>query len=1036
MSNHQYRALFTEALVVDDVVAGRDSFRQWKFEYRRLEDYLSPEPVPFGNNQNRKVRGVWLRWVLPKDLRTQREDGSFPLIPNRYLIERYETKTGERKNWVLECDCPLGDVMEDAQYEKIMPYTTQYLVDDAVIRSMQTSGDPYRESVYAGKSKNGPGWYVNLGVPFAGEIWEERGRTVPFLTACAPGNPDFSGYVPHNSGILSFFDDLKDCGDQTLCYSVIGWHTDPLVRVYYSGQVFGVPWKKEGWTYQAGKEDPYRDELGQKLRAGNVNAAIGENGAEAFRAWFVHMFLAGRDVSKEQENELEWLLCAVMEGKEQDFSEADGGRKLRDQLQRRRFEEQYGGTEQTAPLDREIGILKSLRQELQTVWWKRGYVSGFSKGVGGKHKEDYDVYFNMEDENSLLRQTIRQYEKVKELWKESGKESGNESDNRSDKEKPQQSQQKAPGRYWKPADPYLILYGIRQPLDSEQDAPVRDDSQLYTGTQQPEPDIRGELADGVKKLYQETQMLLAGFLQGSIPQNVHPGYPVEAWHQPWRPAFLEWRAGYEQISSFVFNGYEYVTDTMGKPDLLREESFGGRMTLDGHRRDAFAKMLDQIGEQTGTEALQKAADVVKKWELMGQSLSGFTQQMAQRDTKAFVRPPREIVPGTSYLLTEILGYEDPDEEFFNRTAEAAQSVPCVQDQTIPKFRITQGGRCCLRDLVLYDAFGRELVLIASKDGSGCYSSANFPLIVSGEMRGLQEENHHGFLLRPAILQESRLSVSLEGEHGKPFFGLLVLDYFGHSLLVFSPEGEALGELIPLAAESGERVVSFIGFADSGYEPEQIRQEYPLLWNFIQALAGRPAQAFEQMSDQIDRAFWMMEAAGADKKARLALLRGRPLALSRMPVYVERYGLERTDAGWEGGDEKKFRGIRFPFCIGEGPLREDGVAGYFEDDKFTQFHSVFERDARLNTGFEQETAAAPYVLYDPLLSIHVYTGILPVKRTGCRKKEVLDLLGQMKIRFPAGPVARGYQNGKAGTVREGCFMFADEGKEQIGGSWNE
>lgn len=1021
MSENQYKALQVEALVVDDTVAGRDSFRRWKFDYRRMEDYLSPEPVPFGNNQNVKERGIWLRWVLPRELRTQQENGSFPLIPNRYLIERFGKKTGERKIWILECDCPLSDALGDEQYERVMPYTAQYLVEEAVVRSMKASGDPYRESVYARPAQSGSGWYVNLGVPFEGEEWEERGESLPFLTACPPGNPDFSGYVHHNCGVLSFFDNLRGHKEDCFHYSVIGWHSNGG-QDYYSGQVFSVLWRQEGWFYKDG-EDPYHDELGKETRNGKINVAIGENGAEAFRAWFVRMFLMGKNDSAEEENHLEWLLCALMEGKENAFTEEDGGLKLREQLHRGRFEEQYGGTRDTADLDKEIEILHSLQKNLQTVWWKRGYVSKFKNGVNGKRKEDYDAYFNIEDKDSLLSRTAAQYEKVKKLWER----------------RREQPDNKALGRYWKPADPYLIIYGIKEPLDTEELGQGRGDADLYTGMEESVPRIKGELPEGVKKLYQETCAFIAEYDNGQIPEKAHPGYPIEAWHQPWRPAFMEWRVGYEELDGFWFDGFDYTIDLMGRPDRIREGSFGGRITLDSGRREQFAKLLESLEEQVGDKVLQEAAASVKGWDLMGQSLSGFTEQMAQRDTRAFVRPSGEAVPGTGYLLTEIMGYEDADAGFYERVGGAVESVPCVQDNIIPKFRIAQGGRGSLRDLVLYDAFGRELVLVASQDESGCYSSDNFPLIVSGEMRGISEETHHGFLIKPALLQESRLSVSLVGEQKGKFLCFLVLDYLGHSLLVFSPEGEALGELVPLASECGERKVAFFCFPNTGYEEERIKKDYPLLWNFIEVQVSRSVQAFEEMLDKIDSTFWMMEAAGANKEERLALLRGRPLALSQMPVYIERYGLERADAGWSGGGEEKFRGIQFPFRIGEASMRCDGVVGYFENEAFQDFHSSYEKGRYLKTGFDKETAATPYVLYDPLLSIHIYTGILPVKRISCEKKEVLEMLGKIKVQFPVGPVARKEEQGGRVTVREGYLTFESREESEtgkVGGIWNE
>src|SRR3954447_26509578 len=86
------------ALVVDAAVHARDGFRWWPFNYVALRNYLSPEPVAFDRSVGGQVPGVYLHWELPAALRTGAHnpatgDVEFPLVPNRWLVVRYQGTT-------------------------------------------------------------------------------------------------------------------------------------------------------------------------------------------------------------------------------------------------------------------------------------------------------------------------------------------------------------------------------------------------------------------------------------------------------------------------------------------------------------------------------------------------------------------------------------------------------------------------------------------------------------------------------------------------------------------------------------------------------------------------------------------------------------------------------------------------------------------------------------------------------------------------------------------------------------------------------
>ena len=77
-----------EALLVDDVIQKRDAFRNWRYNYFALNEFATPEAAAFGGQMEGKEKGIYLRFILPRSLRTKTEQGDFPLIPNRFLIDR------------------------------------------------------------------------------------------------------------------------------------------------------------------------------------------------------------------------------------------------------------------------------------------------------------------------------------------------------------------------------------------------------------------------------------------------------------------------------------------------------------------------------------------------------------------------------------------------------------------------------------------------------------------------------------------------------------------------------------------------------------------------------------------------------------------------------------------------------------------------------------------------------------------------------------------------------------------------------------
>jgi hypothetical protein len=255
-----------EALVLNEAIARRDTFRWWNYNYLALAQYRSPEPDPFSGDVGSRARGVYVSWTLPAALRQGTQDPvtgavSYPLIPNRWLVLRCSGTTQRRlAAWVVESDCPWTSRVTQVGVEQ----TSMYLCDAAIITGWKNSSDPYRSGVTLSPTSADP-QVANIGIPFALEGWTERAATPMFLTAVAPGNPAFSAYAAHNLGVFTFVDDLNDIGAgaaQSLSYLVAGWYSDPASDIL------------TGWQRDTTSKDPYKallDRLGWTVTGGGQN---------------------------------------------------------------------------------------------------------------------------------------------------------------------------------------------------------------------------------------------------------------------------------------------------------------------------------------------------------------------------------------------------------------------------------------------------------------------------------------------------------------------------------------------------------------------------------------------------------------------------------------------------------------------------------------------------------------------------------------------------------------------------------------------
>ena len=261
-------------------------------DYSNLASFQSPLPQPFSLSDTGKVPGIHLHWALPDALTHARQTGSgsaldnFPLVPNRWLIARFNAVTGgwQSKLWVVQSDYGggIGATAADLSGNRITSISLAAGASQAVgagvalqIMSADNAATVTTSSAVAAGATQIPiqaadfasdlpaGSYISLaasspfldpvnpsymqaapdqstefginscsiGANYTIEEWEaapDPGTGQLFLRAVGPANVSFAAYAPFVQDVFSFLDPVDgSTGPCQYTYLVTGWYSDP-----------------------------------------------------------------------------------------------------------------------------------------------------------------------------------------------------------------------------------------------------------------------------------------------------------------------------------------------------------------------------------------------------------------------------------------------------------------------------------------------------------------------------------------------------------------------------------------------------------------------------------------------------------------------------------------------------------------------------------------------------------------------------------------------------------------------------------------
>ncbi len=529
-------------------------------------------------------------------------------------------------------------------------------------------------------------------------------------------------------------------------------------------------------------------------------------------------------------------------------------------------------------------------------------------------------------------------------------------------------------------------------------------------------------------------------------------FALAEWRQAWAPLFLEWRLKYyptepgpDVLRHWTFDGEDYGWQGSGL-DTGAFLAYQGRTLLTPQTSFFFkAKIQDFLKNHPALDSgeMKQLLDTVASWDLVSQSLSGFTNQLITLLSQETFPPPARQPGAAGPEIGTLIDEQYHAMPLLQGQSSAADSFQPIRAGFI-RFEHQRESDQENDSLQIVDAFGQTFWASQNNTGQG------FVPLISPDLTPTTAPTSRlpGLIqLPPRVVPSTRLDVrflandksgqdTTVADNPNPVCGWILPNHLDQGLAVYDAAGVQLGEVVGLPAPYNWR--------PHPGGPVTTPADIPNaeLRRVITSIAAQPAAVFHDLLKVVDETLWLVDPLGGRKDQLLSVLIGRPLAIVQTTLQLNHHGHPPHSQLWnqmaeeKGGELKpvhdtgKLGEVAFPVRLGSLDLRDDGLIGYFRAEDFetagySRFyashvpHRLDERDTfvqpimrpagtepayagnlHLRCGGEATTVT---LLLDPRGSVHAYTGILPVVAAALPPQLIEDFLRQLKVTFQAGPI---------------------------------
>lgn len=1079
-------------------------FHRWITNFKNIGQGVPPEPAPFSSpeewtgKENRL--GVYLQWELPAALTRGHHDeeegvGGFPLVPNRWLVVRHTDSTRTLKAWIVESDYldPMNGTVSFQDPDSDAPSAT-------LIGKCHELAGPWSEPTNRHApflTAIGPGLLTfSVFQPYNTNVFSLHDTLLDTPDSELPQQERLSyfvagWYAQPDSDILAGTEDLTTLLERLRWTPPVGSGSGIRTSVY-SGTVLGLDWDLTGPVPDSPCPRPadvtaivsnsIAEAVAELTGQADGTGALSADEAELFRA-----FLLGGIDGLEERDRPEADILTDRRAHDTAFGPVAGGYRWfigeRGQETGRSTSRAARAAEaetvadlnrRQAEHDATEADLDAAREHLYQLWWLshlERQSDEFTGRIGDElNPVNPDGTINLDSAAGRVAALAHRVaaQRAELPWGRSEADLAA----RIDALYPAYGARAARRLIRVPADdfeysadPVLTLEGanLNAPLTRDTALPCRTPERLVTrasgitttdvSATAAQIDLTGQQPACFPALLSEF-LILDRALQTGVIRDVTgtlPEYGTAPWAMPWQPLFLLWKAEYFPLPfrdgdtahwDFV-DGSRYQWTGTGEPGTPLVVS--GRQMLApsaGHIVDGTLQTYGRVRDHLPADALRQVRSQAREADYLSQSLDGFGAAIAQRQPLAGLQPTGE--------LADLIGNGDYPPP--NPGPLKASDWDPDPESTFQELR---AGQLAFLDLAVVDRFGRSVNLITNpthfKPEMPDTMRPAHPVSVDDSDRLVELGPR---LLQPARLRFDFLDATTDSDTDltpgtNPVCAWLLHNRLDQSLVVYTPEATALGELRVTLNPNGQREVSWSALPGSeATRFEQLEALSRHTYQLLNAVRTRGPQTFDAFRATLDRALQTIDPDGPADPG-LGFLLGRPLALVRTRLTMNLHGPLRTDVSWQNLFEPSPSKLpRYPWAIrlGEAQQSDDGLVGYVLNDDYEHFETVIEPAAgsgeylrpigdrpSLELDFGDHSTAVATVLLDPRAAVHATTDILATKRVHVPQEFTDPAIARMTVNFRTGPLlaATTALRGPHGDSEETVLMPTPAG---VVGTW--